>query len=96
MILKTERLILREFETADWSAVYEYFSDPEAFQYQRGGPYFAEQAQEYVNRAVKRRHEKPRQHYELAVVLKSESRLIGAVRLSITDQKAGRAILDTT
>ena len=84
-MLETERLILREFKKSDWRAVYEYFSDPEVFRYQRGGPYSAEQSQEYVERAIRRRKEKSRQHYEFAIILKSESRLIGAVRLSIND-----------
>ncbi len=89
-MLETERLILREFEKADWEAVSDYFSDPEVYRYQRGGPYSSDQAQEYVNRAIERRLQQPRQHYEYVIVLKSESQLIGAVRLSINDVANGQ------
>lgn len=47
--VRTERLIVRRFESGDWRAVLEYAGDPEAMRYFVEGPFTADQAQEFVN-----------------------------------------------
>lgn len=85
MLLRTPRLILREFEETDLPAVHEFGSDPEVYRYQRFGPRTLEQSREYVLRAIARSREQPRRHYEAVVILKAEQRVIGACRLTVSD-----------
>lgn len=78
MEITTERLNLREITHEDFDAVHEYVSDPEAVKYMPFGPNTEEKTQEFINRSMERREEKPRTEYPLAIVLRKEDRLIGA------------------
>lgn len=46
--IETERLVIREFETADWPAVFAYTSDPAVMAYIPEGVMTAEQTQVFV------------------------------------------------
>lgn len=76
---------MRELEADDWNAVYELESNPEIRRYQRGDPMSEEQSKECVARAIARRSEQPRRDYWLAIILKTEDKLIGVCRVSISD-----------
>jgi RimJ/RimL family protein N-acetyltransferase len=93
MLLKTERLLLREFVDEDWSALHDVESLPEVARYQHFEARTVEESRAYVRGAVEGAREEPRLTYDLAVVLVGEDRLIGRVGLGITDREIGEAVL---
>lgn len=93
MMLETGRLIMREFEADDWSAVYELESDPEVRRYQRADPMSEEQSKEYVARAITRWSEQPRRDYCLAIVLKTWDQFIGVCRVRISDFESRQGLI---
>ena len=74
--LKTNRLVLREFNELDWQAVHEYASDPQVVRYMPWGPNTKKESQGFIQRVIARQQEKPRRNYEFAVALKTEDRLL--------------------
>ena len=84
VLLKTERLTLREFESSDWRAVHEYGADPEVVRYMQWGPNTEKETQDFVRRAMVHQREQPRRHYGLAVVLQAEDRLIWGCGLTVS------------
>ena len=83
--LRTNRLVLREFVEADWTAVHEYASDPEVVAHVPFGPNTEQETRDFVGKAINARKEQPRREYELAVTLKTSGRLIGGCGLYARD-----------
>lgn len=77
MRLETERLILRDFVKDDWQRVLEYQSDPLYLRYYEWTERTPEAAQEFVGWFLDHQKQNPRIKFQLALVLKSEDRLIG-------------------
>jgi RimJ/RimL family protein N-acetyltransferase len=77
MKLETERLLLRDFVVDDWQRVLEYQSDPLYLRYNEWEERTPEAAQEFVGWFMDHQIQNPRTKFQLAVVLKSESQLIG-------------------
>ena len=50
MFVKTERLFIRDFETADWQAVHEYTSDSHVMKYIPEGVFSEEDAKDFVHK----------------------------------------------
>lgn len=50
--LHTERLVLRDFEEADWEAVHCYASDPEVVRYMSWGPNTEEDTRGFIQRKL--------------------------------------------
>lgn len=50
MFVKTERLVIRDFETADWQAVHEYTSDSHVMEYIPEGVFSEEDAKDFVHK----------------------------------------------
>ena len=75
MELETERLILRDFRTGDWPAVYQYASDPEVVRYLQWTPKSEQETRDYVKRALDEQKERPRRNYKPCAVIKKEKRL---------------------
>jgi len=84
-LLKTNRLVLREFNELDWQAVHEYASDPQVVRYMPWGPNAKKESQGFIQRVIARQQEKPRRNYEFAVALKTEDRLIGSCGINISN-----------
>lgn len=84
-VVRTERLVLRDFEERDWEAVHAYASDPEVVQYMDWGPNTEEETRKFVQRAIANQKEQPRRNYTLAIVLKSDSRLIGGCGIEVSN-----------
>jgi len=82
---QTRRLILRDFEEADWKAVHSYASDPEVVRYVDWGPNTVEETRNFVRRAIAAQKEQPRRNYHFAIVLKAENRLIGACGIFVSN-----------
>jgi RimJ/RimL family protein N-acetyltransferase len=83
--LTTERLVLREFEEADWPAFHAVESLPEVARYQSFEPRTVEESRRYVAAASGSVMDDPRRFYDLAVILVTEDRLIGRCGLGIAD-----------
>jgi RimJ/RimL family protein N-acetyltransferase len=77
MELHTDRLILREFITADWQAVLAYQRDPRYLQYYDWADRTPGDAQRFVQMFLDQQEEQPRRKFQLAVVLKGTGQLIG-------------------
>ena len=77
MELHTDRLILREFVSADWPAVLAYQSDPRYLQYYEWTDRTPGDAQRFVQMFLEQQAEQPRRKFQLAVVLKGSGQLIG-------------------
>lgn len=75
-VVRTERLVLRDFKETDWEAIHAYASDPEVVRYMDWGPNTEEETKNFIQRAIAHQKEQPRRTYTLAIVLKSDSRLI--------------------
>ncbi|WP_059435697.1 GNAT family N-acetyltransferase [Anaeromyxobacter sp. PSR-1] len=81
--LETPRLVLRDFTDEDALALQPWGSDPEVIRYETWGPYDDEQVTEYVRRAAAARLERPRTTFEVGLVLKGSTLLIGAGRIRV-------------
>ncbi|WPG98226.1 UPF0157-domain-containing protein [Acrodontium crateriforme] len=87
--IKTERLILREFEVSDVAGFHQLESKPEVVRYQTWPPRTLEQAQNEVSTIIQNRTLSPRSHIELAVL--HEDKFIGRVGTNIrrSDESSG-------
>jgi len=88
-IVQTKRLVLRDFEEADWKAVHSYASDPEVVRYMNWGPNTIEETKNFIQRAINSQKERPRRTYTLAIVLEPDNKLIGGcgIYVSNTDNR---------
>jgi ribosomal-protein-alanine N-acetyltransferase len=77
MELHTQRLLLREFVTADWPAVLAYQRDPRYLQFYEWTDRTPGDAQRFVQMFLDQQEEQPRRKFQLAVVLKDTGQLIG-------------------
>jgi [ribosomal protein S5]-alanine N-acetyltransferase len=83
--VRTARLNLREFVTADLEAVHAYSSDPRVTRFLFFGPRDQESTAEYLEELLASQHERPRTRFELAVEEVATGRLIGACDLSLIE-----------
>jgi GrpB-like predicted nucleotidyltransferase (UPF0157 family)/RimJ/RimL family protein N-acetyltransferase len=80
---KTERLVLREFVTADVDNFHALESIPEVVRYQTWPPRTKKQAHDEVMNIIKNSPITPRVHFELAVTLPSTAEFIGRVGANV-------------
>ncbi len=80
-MLSSGRLLLREIVDSDFDAVHAYASDPKVVQYMPWGPNTETETAAFLQRAQAAAAADPRVGYELAVVKRTDSRLLGAVGL---------------
>ncbi len=90
-IVRTKRLVLRDFEEKDWMSVQHYACDPEVVRYMDWGPNTEEASREFAQRAIARQKERPRRDYTLAIVLERQGKLVGGcgVRVSKSENREG-------
>ncbi len=78
----TARLLLRDYEPADFEAVHEYSSDPENVAHMVYGPNTPEQTRAYLEQICPAQcAESPRMHYNFALALRENDRVIGGISL---------------
>ena len=82
----TSRLLLRPFTERDESDLHEYGSDPIVSQYTDWGPNTAAQSRDRIQHHLKEQLVWPRDEVDLAIELRAESKIIGAIRLKIQDE----------
>jgi RimJ/RimL family protein N-acetyltransferase len=77
MILTTERLVLREFREDDWRAVLDYQADPLYLRYNPWMRRTEKDVRDFVRLFMYWRDEEPRRKFQLAIVSRTDDRLIG-------------------
>ena len=92
MKIETERLILRDFVREDWQRVLEYQSDPLYLRYNEWTYRSPEAVQEFVGWFLGHQKQDLRLKFQLAIVLKSNSLLIGNCGVRV--DKAGAVDAD--
>lgn len=93
MRLETERLILRDFVAADWTAVHAYQSDPRYLRFYAWTERTPADAQAFVGMFLDQQTQRPRTRFQLAVVLRGNGRLIGNCGVRISDPAQREASL---
>lgn len=93
--LVSKRLVLREYEEADFEATHAFAADPEVVRYMEWGPNGEEESRNFIRRVLDQQQEEPRVHYVLAVALK-DGELIGNCSLSVSDRESREAVLGYT
>src|SRR5208282_5198740 len=85
--IETNRLLLREFRAADEHDMHEYASDPEVVRLMIWGPNTLEATRAHLADVLKEQEQWPRPSVGLAIELKSEGCVIGAIELRMKDEK---------
>lgn len=83
MMLKTDRLLLREFEEDDWPAVLAYQTNPHYLRYSPWMQRTEADAREFVGTFIAWSKEHPRTKFQFAIVLQAEERLIGTCGIRV-------------
>jgi [ribosomal protein S5]-alanine N-acetyltransferase len=84
--IETERLLLREFRASDESDIHAYASDSEVVRLMIWGPNTPEQTRAHLTKVLDAQDEWPRASVGLAMELRSERRMIGAIELRMRDE----------
>jgi ribosomal-protein-alanine N-acetyltransferase len=84
-VIQTKRLVLRDFEEADWKSVHDYASDQEVVRYMDWGPNTKEESKDFIQRALAHQKETPRNNFTLAIVLKARNTLIGGCGIYVSN-----------
>ncbi|GAA5200040.1 GNAT family protein [Rugosimonospora acidiphila] len=89
----TSRLVLRDFSASDRDAVHGYASDPEVTRFMDWGPNSPRDTVAFLAEAHDEASATPRSNYTLAVVVRANDELIGAVHLGETSGEHRRGEL---
>src|SRR6185312_15534747 len=84
--IRTARLLLREFREGDLDDVQEYAADPEVARFMDWGPNTREQTVEFMGRKLDEQSRWPRDEVTLAVEHAADERVIGSIRLAVSDR----------
>jgi ribosomal-protein-alanine N-acetyltransferase len=87
--LSTARLTLRDFVPDDFDAIHAYASRPDVTRYMFHGVRTVDDTREYLKRMIDAQADEPRFIWELAIVQRSDDRLIGACDLSLESTDEG-------
>ncbi|MFD4407375.1 GNAT family N-acetyltransferase [Nocardia sp. NPDC058499] len=82
--LVSDRLILREFTSADEEAVHAYCSDPAVTRFTDWGPNSIEDTRAFLVDAIAQASTPQRDEFTLAAVHRRSGRLIGSVAIGVT------------
>lgn len=85
-MIKTKRLLLREFVPSDWESVHSYATHPDAYEFMPWGPNTEEETKQFVKKAIDEKWSSKRTSYEFAVVNQEENQLIGGFGLKCNPQ----------
>lgn len=88
VVLRTERLLLREFAEDDWPALHAVESRPEIARYQSFAARTEDESRACVLGALADATENPRRTWDLAVVLAENGRLVGRCGFGLDDDRA--------
>ena len=83
--IRTERLLLRPFAQGDFDDVHAYATDDAVVRYMDWGPNTLEETQAALDRSFAVQNQWPRADINLAIQHVGDSKVIGSIRLSITN-----------
>jgi RimJ/RimL family protein N-acetyltransferase len=84
--IRTARLLLREFRESDFDDVHAYAADPDVARFMDWGPNAHEQTIEYMDRKQAEQARWPRDEVTLAIEHVADARVIGSIRLAVSDR----------
>ena len=84
VVIDTERLHLREYKTSDLKDVHEYGVDPQVCKYLTWGPNGEKETRDFIRKSIEDSKDKPRFHYQFAIVLRETNKVIGGAGLILT------------
>ena len=85
MNLQTERLLIREFMESDIREVLAYQSDPLYLRYYPWTQRTEKDVHDFIQTFIIQQSNQPRTKFQLAIILKTENRLIGNCGIRIND-----------
>jgi [ribosomal protein S5]-alanine N-acetyltransferase len=85
--INTDRLIIREFTDADWSAFHEYSTQPEVLQFHKFTPQCEDDTRRFLSEIIASQSDSPRYRFEMAITLKTDGRVIGGCGLYLFPQR---------
>ena len=85
--IETERLRLREFRLGDEPDIHDYASDPEVVRFMEWGPNTRDMTRAVLRNWLKEQELGMESSVTLAIELKSEQHLIGAIRITVKDER---------
>jgi len=85
MEIATDRLLLREFVTEDWRALFAYQNDSRYLQVVDRNPHTEAQSRAWVTMFMANLHQTPRRKFQLAVTLPATGDLIGNCGARLND-----------
>jgi RimJ/RimL family protein N-acetyltransferase len=88
MQIETQRLFLRDHLQEDWTDIHEYAKEPNFSEYDIWGPNSEEDTKKFVSDMKEREKSNPRFQYDLALVEKETSKVIGGVSLRKDAEKS--------
>jgi RimJ/RimL family protein N-acetyltransferase len=91
MLIRTKRLVLREFVAEDWRAVYTYQNDPRYLEFYEWEHRTEQECKSFVQLFLDQQRETPRTRFQLAIVLPSSNKLIGNVGIRKRNVKTYQA-----
>lgn len=90
LIIKSPRLVLREYQSSDWAACQIYTQRADILQYEIWGPNSPEETKYFIAKAMEDQATAPRYIYELAVTLAETGELIGGCGCRIHPEEPQR------
>jgi ribosomal-protein-alanine N-acetyltransferase len=93
ILVQTSRLMLRDFQEADWVEVHEYGSDPQVARFMNWGPNTEEETHRFIQKSIGYQKEKPRIHCSLAVVVQDPNRLIGGCGVYVSNIESREGLI---
>lgn len=87
-MLRSERLLLRDFHDDDFEAVHAYATELDVVRYMTWGPNSEAETRDFLKRAQSHIEVDPRVGFELAVIRQEPEGLIGGIGLHVDGPKA--------
>ncbi|HEV7386876.1 MAG TPA: GNAT family N-acetyltransferase [Phenylobacterium sp.] len=84
--IRTVRLLLREFREGDFDDVHQYAADPAVARFMDWGPNVVEETVEHMDRKREEQGRWPRDEVTLAVEHLADAKVIGSIRLAVSDR----------
>jgi RimJ/RimL family protein N-acetyltransferase len=91
MVIRTNRLLLREYVENDWQAVLAYQQNPKYLKYYQWTERSTEEVREFVAMFLDYQQENPRLNLQLALTLKSTDQLIGSCGIRMISRESHEA-----
>jgi RimJ/RimL family protein N-acetyltransferase len=85
--VRTERLLLRELRKADFDDVHAYAADPQVARFMDWGPNATEETATFMALKLDEQARWPRDEVTLAIEHGADSRVIGSIRLAVSDRE---------